>query len=216
MARMRTFFLYFIGLVGFIFLSYILENGLIENMYVKMGGSVDSGSSSIVIDDVEGKASYMNGFMQFTLKNNSNEIKDRFLKIDLYSEQGLEAATKYVAITDLDSGSTKRYNVKFKGNDISTYKIQIVDSVPDRSNIINLLGWDIDLTDVFGMDLSNMRLFGIKLTDLFAIDNIKTAGNNAWSWSISFLNSIPWWGYAIGAGIVLWYMPSKFLFGIFP
>ena len=66
------------------------------------------------------------------------------------------------------------------------------------------------------MDLSNLTLFGVKLTDLFSWDKIKTAGGNAWSWFKILLESIPWWEYAIGAGIVLWHLPKGYLFGIFP
>ena len=45
MARMKTFFLYFLGIVGFFFLSLLLEDALIENMYEKMAGEVASSNS---------------------------------------------------------------------------------------------------------------------------------------------------------------------------
>ena len=129
--------------------------------------------------------------MQFKLTNTSQDAVDEYVKIDLYSKQGLLATTKYVPITNLDPGHTKEYQVKFKANDINSYKLAIV-------------------------DLSNMTIFGTKLTDIFSWDNLKTTGGNAWRWTINFLGSIPWWGYAIGAGIILWYMPTGYLFGIFP
>ncbi len=216
MDRMKTFFLYFLGIVGFMLLSYILENGLIENMYVKMTGDVESTAYNITIDNVSGKASNVNGFMQFKLSNNSYETNNSYVKIELYSKQGLLAATKYVQITDLQPGHAKEYQVKFKASEVRSYKISIVNEVPDKTNIINILGWEIDLTDVFGMDLSNVKLFGVKLSELFTWDNMKTTGENVWSWTVAFLGSIPWWGYVIGGGIILWYMPTGFLFGIFP
>ena len=218
MARMKTFFLYFLGIVGFFFLSLLLEDALIENMYEKMAGEVASSNSSIVIDNDSGKASNVNGYMQFRLSNKSNEVCDDFVKIDLYSEQGLLAATKYVEITDLEPGMAKTYQVKLNGNELSSYKIAVVDKeqVPDKSNVINLFGWEIDIGNFFGIDLSDLSIFGVRLVDIFNWDNIKTTGANIWNWSINFLNTIPWWGYLIGGSIVLWYMPSKFLFGFFP
>lgn len=217
MARMKTFLTYALCIVGFIFLSLLLEDALIENMYVKMSGEVTS-SPTIIIDNHTGKATNVNGVMQFRLSNKSKTKCDDFIKIDLYSEQGLLAATKYVEITDLNAGYTKDYQLKLKGDNFASYKIAIIDAseVPDKSKVLNLFGWEIDLTNVFGMDLSNLTLFGVKLSELFTWDNAKTAVGNAWGWFKVVLESVPWWGYAIGAGIVSWHMPKGFLFGIFP
>jgi hypothetical protein len=214
---MKTFLLYALGIIGFMFLSYVLENGLIEDMYKTMNGEIIPSSSNLVIEDVTGKASNVNGFMSFKLSNDSSSnIENQYIKIDLYSKQGLYAASKYVKINDLPAESTKNYEVKFKGTEIRSYKLSIVSELPDKSNIINILGWEIDLTNVFGMDLTNVTILGVKLTDLFSWENAKVAGSNAWSWTKALLQSIPWWGYAIATGIILWYMPKGYLFGIFP
>ena len=68
----------------------------------------------------------------------------------------------------------------------------------------------------FGMDLTNMSIFGVPLKDLLKWDNVKNAARSGWDWMKIFLARIPWWGYAIGAGIVLWHLPAGYLFGIFP
>lgn len=216
MDRMKTFLLYALGIIGFMFLSYVLENGLIANMYKKMSGDV-VGTSEIIIEDVSGRASNVNGYMNFRLTNLSPyDETNQYIKIDLYSKQGLHAVTKYIEIADVPSQKSKDYQIKFKGSELRIYEISVVSELPDMTNIINILGWEIDLSDVFGMDLSNLKLFGVKLTDIFAWDNVKTAGGNAWSWTVNLLQSIPWWGYAIASGIIIWYMPKGFLFGIFP
>lgn len=216
MARMKTFLTYALALIGFIFLSYVLENGLIENMYNVMSGNVNSGSYSVSIGDATAKASNVNGYMQFSLRNESNSTLNCYAKIDLYSKQGLNAATQYVEVLDLVPNEKRNYQVKFKANEIASYEISLVSEVPDKTNIINVFGWEVDLTNVFGMDLTNVKIFGVKLTEIFTWDNVKTAGGNAWNWTKVILASIPWWGYAIGGAIVLWHMPSWYLFGIFP
>lgn len=217
MDRMKTFLLYFLGIVGFMFLSYILENGLLENMYKKIDGEILPSTYDIVIDSVSAKASNVSGFMNFKLTNHSsNPIPKSYIKIDLFSKRGLLAATKYVEIPNLEPGSTRDYEVKFKGTEIRRYSVAIVQDIPDKTNIINLFGWEIDLTDVFGLDLSNATIFGVKLTDIFSWDGLKTTGANIWGWTVNLLNSVPWWGYAIATGIIIWYMPKGFLFGIFP
>lgn len=217
MARMKTFFLYFIGIVGFIFFSFLMEDALIANMYYEMVGEVVS-SPTIIIDNYEGKSTNVNGYMQFRLSNTSQEMCDDFVKIELYSKQGLLAITEYVKITDLEPGKAKTYNVTLDGEELRKYKLSIVDEAPDTSNIINIFGWEIDLTNAFGLgiDLTNVSIFGVKIKDVFTWNNLKTAGGNAWNFATNFVEAIPLWGYVIGAGIVLHHMPAGFLFGFFP
>lgn len=72
--------------------------------------------------------------------------------------------------------------------------------MPDKTNIINILGWEIDMTNVFGLgiDLSNVTIFGTKLTDIFTWNNIKLTGRNFWFWFINIATGIPGWAYGIG------------------
>lgn len=212
MDRMKTFLLYLLGILGFMFLSYILENGLIENMYEKMTGDINNSIYNLSISDVSAKASNVNGFMNFELTNNSQEQSNHFIKIDLYSKQGLLATTKYVRVTDLKPGDSKNYQVKFKGNEIRSYKLSITNTAPDMSSIVNIFGWEIDLSDIFGMDLTNVTVFGVKLADIFTWDNTKTAFGNAWIWTLRLLRAVPWWSYVIASGIVIWNLPAGFLF----
>ena len=185
-------------------------------MYKKMNGDVFS-TSEVLIEDVEGRASNVNGYMTFKLTNLSQyDELNQYLKIDLYSKRGLKATTKYIEIADLPSKSSKDYQIKLRGSELRSYDISVVSELPDMTNIINVFGWEIDLSDVFGLDLTNFKIMGIKLTEIFTWDNVKTAGGNAKDWSITLLKSIPWWGYAIAAGLICWYMPNGFLFGIFP
>lgn len=220
MARMRTFFLYALAIVLFIFISEVLEDGLVMGMYKKMNGQiVPSSAYNVAIEDADGRATNVNGYLTFKVKNNSSSSTDLGnLKIDLYSRRGLHAMTKYVDITDIEPGSTKEYQVKFKGKEIGGYKVSILtdDELPDRSNIISIFGYDIDLTDFFGLDLTNITVLGKRLSDYIDVDYIKGSGRNIWTWFVDICNSVPWWGYAIAAGLIIWYMPKGYLFGIFP
>ncbi len=217
MKRMRTFLIYALVIVGFMFLSYVLEDGLLLGMYDEIEGRTNTGAyAGMQITELNAKACNVNGYMSFKLKNESKSTVNCYAKIDLYSKQKLLAATKYVEILDFKSQEEKEYQVKFKANEIASYNISLVSEAPDKTNIINILGWEIDLTNVFGMDLSNLKIFGVKLTELFSWENVKTAGGNALSWMRVFLAAIPWWGYAIGGAIVLWHLPKKYLFGVFP
>jgi len=219
MARMQTFLLYFLGIVGFFIFSLIIEDALIGNMYKKMDGSIQDAGYAIAVEGVSGRSTNVNGYMQFRLSNNSSTVQNNYyVKIDLFSKRGLHAATKYVKVNGIEPGAEKDYDVKFKGTQLKSYTISVIpeSQVPDKTNIIDIFGWEIDLSDVFGMDFTNAKIFGVKLTDLFSWDTVKGVAISGWTFFINFASNIPWWGYAIGAGIILWHMPSKFLFGIFP
>lgn len=217
MDRMKTFLLYLLAILGFMFLSYVLENSLLESMYENLTGSVISQDANISIDSVSGKASNVNGYIQIKVSNNSsNASGQKWIKLDLYSKRGLLGLTKYIEVSNLAPGATKEYQIKFKGSEIRNYEIAMVNELPDKANVISILGWEFDLTNVFGMDLSQATILGVKLTDLFSWDGVATAGGNAWNWIVQLLSSVPWWGYAIGAGLIIWYMPKGYLFGIFP
>ena len=220
MARMKTFLLYALAIVGFIFISEVMEDGLVMGMYKKMNGqTIPSSAYNVAIEDVDARATNVNGYLNFRIKNNSSSSTDLgTLKIDLFSKRGNHAMTKYVKITDIEPGGTKDYQVKFKGKEIAGYRVSILtdDEVPDRSNILTIFGYEIDLSDFFGMDIRDFRIFGRRLGDLVDVNYVKGSARNIWVWFIDMCNSVPWWGYAIAAGLIIWYMPKGYLLGIFP
>lgn len=219
MDRMKTFFKYIIWLVGFFILSLLLENGLLYSMYSKIDGELNGyyevTQNSLSFENISAKACNINGYIKFDLKNTTGyEISKAYMKIDLYNEVGRLADTQYAEIRSLGIDEIQSYNMKFKANNIENFKISIISQKPDLSNIISILGWEFDVTNVFGFDLSNYTIFGVKLTDIFSVEKAKEIGSNAWTSIKLFLARIPWWGYAIGGGIIAWYMPAFYLFGI--
>lgn len=202
---MKTFLTYILLIIGFFAISILLENGLLMAMYSRMMGQFDgyyaTTNSEFSIDNARAKACNVNGYLSFDLINTTGKFVDTcYVKIDLYNQQDLLADTEYIETKGMQPGDTKPFNIKFKANNIETFRISIVPSAPDKTNIINILGWEIDLTNVFGLgiDLSNVTIFGTKLTDIFSWSNIKTTGQNFWSWFIRFAAGIPLWGYGLG------------------
>lgn len=214
MDRMKTFLLYALLIVGFIGLSLLLENGLISNMYKNISGTIDTeisiigeGRSNFEIKQSTAKASNVSGFIRMSVKNTTGRnINTCYTKIDLYSRQKLLAATKYYEIKDFNNGEEKEFIINFNANEIANYKISFTEDHPGKEYIINIFGYEIDLRDIFGIDL----------TKYLNIDTIKDTGLSAWNWWVALVKSVPLWAYMIAGGIVLWYMPSRFLFGFFP
>lgn len=219
MDRLKTLFTYVLLIIGFFILSLILENGLLEDMYSTIVGNANGAyvntNTGFSIEVDESRATNVNGYLRFKIKNTTGHYIERcYAKIDLYSKQNLLAATKYAEINDFKVNEERKFELKFKANEISRYEVSMVEETPDKSNILNLFGWEIDLTDVFGMDLTSF--FGENIRNILNAETIKETGISVFNWVKVILASVPTWAYVIAGGIVLWHMPKGYLFGIFP
>lgn len=205
MDRMKTFLIYALVIIGFFALSLLLENGLLFAMYSKINGEFDGYYSrtdaNFSMENMSAKSCNVNGYMSFDLINATGVFINKcYLKIELYNERNLLADTEYVEIANMKPNAQKHFDIKFKANNIKKYHISIETTLPDKTNIINILGWEVDLSNVFGLgiDLTNVTIFGTKLTDIFNWSNIKSTGRNFWNWSVFIVKSVPAWAYGIG------------------
>ena len=212
MGTMSKFRNYALWIIGFFIISVILENALVLDMYKPMTGTANgamnfSGASSSNLDVTvgEAKATNMNGYVDINVKNTSGHDIDKCcVKLDLYTSRGNLAATKYIDVSNFAMNETRTFRVKFSGSEIASYNVSLVEDAPDKTYIVDLFGWEIDLSNVFGMDF----------TRIIDVQNVKDTGVNIWNLTLGFLKSVPTWAYIVAAGIVIWYLPSGYLFGI--
>ena len=210
MDRMKTFLTYALLIIGFFAISLLLENGLLMAMYSRIYGNFDGfyakTNSNFSIANASAKACNVNGYLNFDIKNTTGSFIDKcYVKIDLYNEQDLLADTEYIPMKGLQPNDTKPFQIKFKANNIEKFTISIAENTPDKTNIIDILGWEIDLTNVFGLgiDISNITIFGTKLTDIFTWNNIKSTGRSFGTWFIHLAKGIPLWAYGFGWLVVV-------------
>ena len=142
MSRMKTFFTYAIIIVVFYFLSNILINLFIKGTYKKISGEVLSSN----IEIIQAKATYVNGYIDGKITNNSQEeIINKYVKIDIFSERGICLGTKYVEIAHLNANESIDFHMGYKFTDSNSYKISIVDNmnelVTDEQLISDEMGW---------------------------------------------------------------------------
>lgn len=215
MDRMKTFFMYALILTGFILVSTLLENGLIYNMYKTIDGKTNGSTyiggiyTEVDIEEKESKATSVNGYINLKLKNNMNtDINKGYLKVDLFNDRNLLAETDYFEIGQLKAGEEKNVAIKFDASNIERYNVELIEEKPDESGVIRLLGFELDLSK-YGIDLSNV--FGFDLSGL-NWETIKNGGLSAWNFALDFASSIPRWAYMIASGIVLWHLPAGYLF----
>lgn len=214
MSTMSNFRNYALWIIGFFIISVILENALIADMYKPIGGSANGNvvfsgqvNTDLEVTVEDARATNLNGYLLINVKNTTGKyIEKCCAKIELFTDRGILASTKYVDISNFEANESRKFKITFKGSEIGGYAVTLLEDAPDKSYILDLFGWEIDLRDVFGMDL----------TSVLDPNKIKETGIGMWNWSIRFLKTVPAWAYAIAAGIVIWYMPKGFLFGIFP
>lgn len=205
MSRMKTFFKYALLVVGFFILSLILENGYLNKMYVPMEGIIEgemqmaSGdSASLTVETLEAKASNVSGTLKIKVTNTSGKFLEKcYAMIELINSQKQVAAMKCVSLENFEVNESRIFTIKFKANNIESYRVSIVEEpVEDRSGIITIFGHEIDMNKIMENFWERIKEFG--------------------RWGYSVAESVPTWAYIIGGLIVLWSLPKKFLFGIFP
>lgn len=206
MSRMKTFLIYFLIFAGFFIVSNLLEYGLILNMYADIEGIVNN-NDNLTIDVEKAKATNVNGYMDMNIKNDSSEYLEKYYaKIDLYDKYNQESVTEYALISDLQPGECATYKISFRGEKINRYSVELVSEVPDKTNIINILGWELDATNLFGLGIDLTNIYGVDITQYLSIDGIKNGAKQAWDFGVDFAKDIPAWAYAIAALTILWYL----------
>lgn len=214
MSTMSSFRNYTLWIIGFFIISVVLENALIMDMYKPISGTASgqvifasSGNTNLDVSVGDARATNMNGYVDIKVKNTSGHFIDKCcVKLDLYTVRGNLAATKYIDVSNFEMNETRTFRVKFSGNEIGSYGVTLVEDAPDKTYILDLFGFELDLRNVLGMDLSK----------IVSLENIKETGLNVWGLTLNFLKTVPTWAYIVAAGIVIWYMPKGFLFGVFP
>ena len=128
MAKMKKFLLYAVIVIAFWIFSDILMFLSINSTYANTDARVYTNSPEIIIG--ESKATYVNGFVKGSIKNNTDGIiKDKYLKIELYSSRDVKLGTKYVKIENLDVNKCQEFEMWYKFTDVDYANITVTDNV---------------------------------------------------------------------------------------
>lgn len=125
MNRMKTFAKYAMWIILFWILSDILIYFGINSTYkdIEKNGEI---SSQITVDNAEATA--VNGRINGTVTNNEeNDLKGKYIKVDLYAQSGNLLGTNYLSIGDIGETETKNFETYFKIQDVKSYDVSIVD-----------------------------------------------------------------------------------------
>lgn len=128
MKKMKKYLLYVVLIVAFWIFSDILIYLSINTTYTNVDTKVYSIAPEINVG--ESKATYINGFIKGTIKNNTDSIiNNKYLKIDLYSPRNIKLGTKYIKIENLDVNKYQEYEMWYKFTDVEYANITVIDNI---------------------------------------------------------------------------------------
>lgn len=124
MERLKTFLIYALLIIGFFILSEFLINVGLNSTYKPIERRDEI--SQIAIYQAE--ATLVNGRIRGVVTNSQpDELSNKFIRIDFYSERDVFLGKKYVALEDIQPNETKSFEVFFKLEDVEYYSMSIVD-----------------------------------------------------------------------------------------
>ena len=125
MDRVKTLFKYALWIMLFWILSDVLIFFGINSTYKDIVSKSEI-SNQITINDAE--ATTVNGRILGSVTNSEdNDISEKYLKVDLYSDIGNLVGTNFLEIGNLGTIETKNFETYFKIQNVKSYEINIVD-----------------------------------------------------------------------------------------
>ena len=124
MARMKTFLIYALLVVGFfIFSEFIISVGL--NSSYK---DIERKDNISQVEITEAKATLVNGKIKGIIKDNEvDKLTGKYVEIDLYSERDNMIGKRYVEINTTEVNREQEFHIYFEAEDVKSYSVAIVD-----------------------------------------------------------------------------------------
>ena len=146
MDRVKTLFKYALWIILFWILSDILIYLGINSTYKDIEKRNEI-SNQIAVNAAE--ATTVNGRILGTVTNNEdNDISDKYLKVDIYSESGNLLGTNFLEIGNLGTVETKSFETYFKIQNVKSYEINIVDEkTVETAKNEGIIGNDLFMTE---------------------------------------------------------------------
>ena len=124
MERMKTLGTYALFVILFWIFSDILINVGINSTYKDMErrGSIPAG---VKVEQMQSTA--VNG--RIALEVNDIALSRKYIKVDLYSESGINLGTQYLEVGTVKENQVKEFETYFKISEVKSYEISVVDEM---------------------------------------------------------------------------------------
>ena len=130
MARMKTFFIYFLLIVLFFIYSQIMIYIGIRTTYKDKDVEIET----TIPMEAQVKATSVNGIANVKIKNTTDkDIEGKYIKLECYSKHDTLMGTKYIQINKIGENEEKEFEIEFKYNEVEKAIITIVDEMPSSN-----------------------------------------------------------------------------------
>lgn len=120
-STMQKIAIWIFILVGVFVLSDFLINVGLNSAYKDIVR--EDKNSEIVIYQAD--ATYINGRIRGVIQNTQN-VGDKYLKIELYSKRDVLVGKGYIELQDLEEKESQPFELLFRAKDVATYKVETV------------------------------------------------------------------------------------------
>ena len=139
MARLKTFLIYALIIVGFFLFSEFLINVGLNSSYKDI--TRKDNTSQVEIN--EAQATLVNGKIKGTIKDErgQNSLTGKYVEIDLYSSRDNMIGRRYIEIETTDVNTTQDFSIYFEAEDVKSYSIAIVNEKNFEELNVELSNW---------------------------------------------------------------------------
>ena len=126
MAKLKKYFRYILLIAAFWIFSDILIYAGLNSTYkdMKRRGNLPEGVYVVQMESTK-----VNG--RVTVKVIDNQMRGKFLKIDLYSSTGVNLGTQYIELNSANENN--EIETYFKISDVKSYEVSVVDEMGESS-----------------------------------------------------------------------------------
>lgn len=132
MDRMKTFGIYALCVILFFIFSNVMINVAIKATYMQIGADILL-QDNLKIELDEARATYVNGYVEGSIKNTGVDTESTYIKIDLYSKRNVLLGTKYVKVEDLKQDEERDFRMGFQFTDVDYCKLEMVKDVDEKN-----------------------------------------------------------------------------------
>ena len=132
MKRMKKFLIYGLLIAALWIFSDIVIFLSINGTYKAKEAKISVSYPEVII--TENKATYVNGVIKGSIKNNTEKIiDDMYLKIDMYSPRDVNLGTKYIKIDNLKQNQVRDFEMGYKFTDVDYVTVTATNSIENAT-----------------------------------------------------------------------------------
>lgn len=134
MARMKTFGIFALIVIGFMIFSNIMINLATKAVYSPMSVYLNTKNGED-FQIKEAKATHVNAIIKGEFTNHTKQdINNKYLKLELYSRRDNLLDTKYVALDSLKIGESKEFSMGFKSMGAVKCTMEVTDTAVQNTS----------------------------------------------------------------------------------